>query len=107
MKEVDLYTVMQEWFKDHETCTMPELYHWVHDYREKHDCYVPYDKDELDYILYTMGTDEFYWDYKAEVIRKQQVIMCPCCGAKHKKYPETDKFECIQLVRIYGIFSSS
>jgi len=92
MKEVSLYDVLTLWFKRHDTCTMAELNHWVNKYREKHDCYVPCDRDEIYYVLHTLGPDEFYWDNKAEIIRKQEVIICPCCGSKHLKYPDTGKF---------------
>lgn len=105
MKEARLEDVIDEYFETHEICTMQDLYHFVHDYREKHNVYVPYDHEELEYVLYTLGLDKFYWDPKAEIIRKQEVIICPCCGAKYRKYPDIDKFDCIQLTRTYGILS--
>jgi hypothetical protein len=94
MKEIRLEDVLDEFFETHDTCTMQQLYHWVHDYREKHHCYVPYDRDELDYIFYTLKT--YFFDDKNEVIRKQEVITCLCCGSEFKKYPDTEKFEKIK-----------
>jgi hypothetical protein len=91
MKEVRLEDVIDEYFETHDTCTMQQLYHWVHDYREKNDCYVPYHRDEIDYIFYTLKT--YFFDEKAQVIRKQDVIACPCCGTKFKKYPDVKFFE--------------
>ena len=38
---------------------MQDLYHFVHDYREKHNVYVPYDHEELEYVLYTLGWTNF------------------------------------------------
>lgn len=94
MKEVDLYTVLKEWFETHDTCTVSELYDWVHKYREKHNCYVPYHRDEYDYVIHTLGNDEFYEDKENDrpIIRKQEVFYCSCCGVKIKKYPDVDKY---------------
>ena len=60
MKEARLEDVIDEYFETHEICTMEDLYHFVHDYREKHNVYVPYDHEELEYVLYTLGLDKFY-----------------------------------------------
>jgi hypothetical protein len=97
MKEVRLEDVIDEYFETHDTCTMRQLYHWVHNYREKKNCYVPYDRDELDYIFFTLKTyflDES--DKENEVIRKQEVIFCMCCGSQFKKYPDVEKFNRIK-----------
>ena len=91
MKEERLEDVIDEYFKTHDTCTMQQLYHWVHDYREKNDCYVPYHRDEMDYIFHTLKT--YFFDDKAEVIRKQESIECPCCGTRFKKYPDLTLFK--------------
>lgn len=92
MKEERLYDVMMLFFKKHDECTMQQLYHWIDKYRKKHNCYVPYDRDELDYVVYTLAKNELYWDAKANVLRKQDYIICPCCETKFLKYPDTDKF---------------
>jgi len=91
MKEVRLEDVFDEYFETHDTCTMQELYHFVHDYREKNNCYVPYHRDEIDYILHTLKT--YFFDDKAQVLRKQETMSCPCCGTKFRKYPDTAFFK--------------
>ena len=92
MKEITVEPLLDEHFKKKETCTMPELYHLVEDYRKKHpDVYVQYDRDYLHYVL-GLRLDKYYWNNREGVIYKQHEIKCPCCEAKISLYPEQTKY---------------
>jgi hypothetical protein len=90
MKEERFEDVVDKYFETHDACTMQELYHYIGKYRKKNKCYVPYDRDELYHLTNVLKT--YYFDDKAEVLRKQEEINCPCCGTMFRKYPDELKF---------------
>ena len=90
MKEVRLEDMLNEYFETHDTCSMTELYHFRFDYSERNNCFVPYERAEMDYVVYTLRT--YYFDDKAQVLRKQEEMACPCCGTRFLKYPGTKLF---------------
>ena len=92
MKEECLEDVLDLFFKSRDSCTMPELHQFIDEYSKKNNVYVPRDRDEMNYTIYVLGRNKFYWDAEANVLRKQIIIMCPCCGTEHKKYPNTKLF---------------
>ena len=102
MKEITVEPLLDEYFKTKETCTMQELYHLVQGYRKKHpDVYVLYDRD-YPHTVIDWHSDKFYWDAKAELIRKQHEIKCPCCDTIFRKYPNEEKFDRI-VAKTYDI----
>ena len=102
MKEITVEPLLDKHFKKKETCTMVELYHLVQNYQKKHpDVYVMYDRDYLHTVL-EWHKDKFYWDSKANLIRKQHEIKCPCCDTIFRKYPDEEKFDRI-VVKTYDI----
>jgi hypothetical protein len=91
MKEVKLEVVLDKHFKKKDTCTMQELYHAVENYRKKHNVYVEYNNDTLIWTI-NVNADKFYWCHKDDLIHKQESHICHCCGSKHYKYPDVEKF---------------
>jgi len=95
MKELDADDVVRMVLEKQETCSMRDISEFKEKYEKEHpDTYVCIYRDNVEYVKQAYRT-EFYWDEKRGVFIKQESIICPCCGVKHYKYPDTAKFNII------------
>lgn len=92
MDEINVDEIIDKLLKKKDSCTMSQVYNASMKYREKHPgTYIDASGDTVDYYIYR-DRDKYFWDYKAQVIRKQEISICPLCDTPHRKYPETEKF---------------
>lgn len=95
MKEENITLILDILLKEKDSCTLPELYAAARKYMENHKyTYIDISGDEIDYYL-TTYLDDYYYDSKKNTVYKQESIICKFCGAKHRKYPDADKFNAI------------
>jgi len=100
--ELNIETVLEEIFEKQDCCTIHELYDAVEKYNKKHlNTYVFCYDDDLQYYI-NINKDIYWWDNKYEVIRKQEVINCPCCDRKMYRYPNVTLFEIVKKYK-YGM----
>lgn len=85
--------ILDALLKDKDSCTMREVNEAVTKFHKKHpDTYIDHSGDTIDYYLYAYS-ELYFWDYKAELIRKQESVKCIFCGKEYRKYPDTTKYE--------------
>jgi hypothetical protein len=103
MIEISADEIIDKLLKKKDSCTMREVYDACMKYRKKHtDTYIDASGDTVDYYIQA-NPDKYWWDYKAQLIRKQEILMCPLCEDKHRKYPNTEKFSRLKaLANGYG-----
>ena len=77
-----------------EDITIYELNMWCNKYQEEHpDVYLCHTRADLNHAH---GCGFIWHEIKHEgsdILHKQESIVCPVCGDKHYKYPDTKKFE--------------
>ena len=104
MKELTPEFILEEIFKTQDSCTPCELYEAVRKYNDKHpNTYVACYDDDLQYYI-DINKDLYWWDNKAELIRKQEVIDCPCCDRKIYRYPDVTLFEKVKKLIFLNTF---
>ena len=93
MKEISIEPILDKIFKKQDTCTGLELNKAVDVYNKKHpDVYVERDRDSINYLI-SINKDKYYDDHLNHIYRKQEVVVCRCCGAKFRKFPDIKQFE--------------
>jgi hypothetical protein len=100
---IDAHKVIREILAKQETCSFYD----INLYRAEHEKSNPNEYIEVDsnsvFSIVDCYPQEFYWDTKAEVIRKQEIFICPICNSPHKKYPNTENFKNLKDKRAYSI----
>ena len=95
MKEEDLTIIFNMLLAEKDSCSISEVNQLSNEYMKDHpDTYIDSCRDTFYYYL-NMYPDLYYWDYKAELIHKQAVIMCKFCGKIYRKYPDIEKYNAI------------
>jgi hypothetical protein len=95
MKEEDITIILDALLANKDSCTIQEMNAARDRYMKKHpDSYIDNSGDTVDYYLYTYA-DEYFWDDKAKLIRRQEKVKCKFCGRDYRKYPDTVKYESI------------
>ena len=93
MKEISIEGLLDKIFKKQDTCTALDINKAVDEYRKKHpDVYVERDRDSINYLM-SINKDKYYDDFTNHVFRKQEVVICRCCGTKFRKFPDIKQFE--------------
>jgi hypothetical protein len=103
MDEISVDEIIDKLLKKKNSCTMVEVYNASMKYREKHPgTYIDASGDTVDYYIQA-NPDKYWWDYKAGLIYKQEILTCPLCGDKHRKYPNAEKSSRLKaLILGYG-----
>jgi hypothetical protein len=92
MKEITIERFLDKIFKKQDTCTASDINKAVDEYRKKHpDVYVERDRDSINYLM-SINKDKYYDDFENRVFRKQEVVICHCCGTKLRKFPDIKQF---------------
>ena len=95
MKEEDLTIIFNILLAEKDNCSVSEVNRLCNKYMKDHpDTYIDSCKDTFYYYI-NMYPDLYYWDYKAELIHKQDVIMCKFCGKVYRKYPDIKKYNAV------------
>jgi len=93
MKEENITIILDALLTKNDSCTMREVYNASMKYVNKHpDTYIDHSGDTIEYYLETYF-ELYFWDHKAKLIRRQELIKCKFCGKEYRKYPNTAKFE--------------
>jgi hypothetical protein len=102
MKEINADVVLRKILKKKDSCTARELNEWKDTYNKKHpNGYVDICKDTIIWAVEN-NPDEFYWGGEGDegiTVIKQEIIYCPVCGDKHRKYPNTEAFELLIKIK--------
>ena len=106
MKEITADEVIREILKKKDKCTVIDMSNWKDEYNKKHpDDYVDICSETICWAI-EMNPDEFYWGGEGDeglIVLKQEVVYCPACGDKHRKYPNTEAFEVLSNLRKHFI----
>ena len=104
MKVLDAWDAIQmawEHYKK-DSITVLELHEWCDMYEEEHPKSLPYIcRDD---IHHEHDCVRIWWeivDQGADIIHKQESLICPCCDKRSYKFPHTDRFE--KIVEMVGV----
>lgn len=98
MKNITIVTaekVIREIFKKQNTCSFRDINEYAKNHFNKNK-YYDVSRDEIFYAV-DINPDEFYWDYKEALIRKQEIFYCPLCNSIHRKYPHVETYNKLKL----------
>ena len=95
--EISAYEVITAILKKQETCSSLDINNWRDDYNDKYPyTHIKVYRDDI-YNAVFYHQDELCWQEPGtNIIIKNKVVICPCCGDKHRKYPDTGKFDKIK-----------
>jgi hypothetical protein len=101
VKTIEAYEVIMAILATKDECRFSDINQYRDDYYKNHPNSGVYFEVYRDAIFSDIHyhEDELYWDYKNEVIIKQETVYCPICGSKHRKYPENDLFKKIKALQ--------
>ena len=98
---ISAYEVISAILKTKETCSIKNINEWRDEYNEKNSyVHVEVYRDDI-HSAVEYNVDKLRWkkDSDYSVILKQEIIYCPVCGDKHRKYPNEKIFNKIKNER--------
>jgi hypothetical protein len=95
MKEEDLTIIFNILLAEKDSCSISEVNRLCSKYMKEHpDTYIFNCRDTFFYYI-NIFPELYYWDNRAELIRKQAVTMCKFCGKTYRKYPDIKKYNAV------------
>jgi adenine-specific DNA methylase len=92
MKVISIELIFDRILKKQDTCTAFDINKAVDEYCKKHpDTYIERDRDTINWLMEN-SKDKYYDDYVNNIFRKQEIVICPCCGTKFRKFPDIKQF---------------
>ena len=96
MKELDTWDALQMAFEHYrkDSITILEFNQWCDKYGEEHpDTYTYICRNDINHEHHSNNIYHEIIDQGSDILHRQEIVKCPCCGCQILKYPNRDYYE--------------